>query len=151
MQDTLKSINPATLEIVGEVKVTTESELTDIVTNAQQAFKSWRQVPLKKRVKKITAAFESLEPLHRGLAQLMNQEMGKDVRRSMGEVSGVIYGAAYSADDVAAALKPNNVGGDTVMQYLPLGICAVISPWNYPLAMAVNLIEVLVTCACISK
>ncbi|NRA70999.1 MAG: aldehyde dehydrogenase [Gammaproteobacteria bacterium] len=140
MQDTLKSINPATLEIVGEVKVTTESELTDIVTNAQQAFKSWRQVPLKKRVKKITAAFESLEPLHRGLAQLMSQEMGKDVRRSMGEVSGVIYGAAYSADDVAAALKPNNVGGDTVMQYLPLGICAVISPWNYPLAMAVNLI-----------
>ena len=140
MNDILKSINPANGELLGTVKMTALNELTDIVTSAQQAFKSWRQVPLTQRAQIVSRAFESLEPMHQELAQLMSQEMGKDARRSMGEVSGVIYGAAYSAQEVAMALKPNDVGGNTVMQYLPLGISAVISPWNYPLAMATNLI-----------
>ncbi|NRA62061.1 MAG: aldehyde dehydrogenase [Psychrobium sp.] len=140
MTDTLKSINPATGELLGEVKITTSNELTTIVASARLAFKTWRQVPLNERADIIARAFSALEPKHQELASLMSQEMGKDKRRSMGEVSGVIYGAPYSVQDVAMAVKPVDVGGNTQMQYLPLGICAVISPWNYPLAMASNLI-----------
>lgn len=140
MIETVKSINPSNGKLLGEVYVTSEEELANKVKKSKEAFKKWRQVSINERVEIVSRAFESLEPMQRDLAKLMSMEMGKDARRSMGEVSGVIHSAAYFSQLVASALKPVNKGANTEIQYIPLGVAAVISPWNYPLAMAANLI-----------
>lgn len=66
--------------------------------------------------------------------------MGKDYRRATYEAGGTIQSGAYFADEIAQALAPERLDPGTELQYRPLGIVAVISPWNYPLAMANNLL-----------
>lgn len=140
MKETIKSLNPINGEVVGEVAITTDNELDNIIAQAKTAFKTWRNTPIDTRADIISRAFESLIPQQRDLATLISMEMGKDGRRASGEASGVIHSAEYIADLVATALKPTAQGANTQIHYMPLGVAAVISPWNYPLAMAANLI-----------
>ena len=63
--------------------------------------------------------------------------MGKKYDRGLSEVRGAIFVGSYYAKAAAKAITPNQ--GSNIY-YRPLGVCAVISPWNYPVAMAVNLI-----------
>ena len=65
--------------------------------------------------------------------------MGKDLGRSSGEVNGIRWGGTAIADEVFQALKPHDSYGGSI-EYAPLGVAAIISPWNYPLAMANNLL-----------
>ena len=65
--------------------------------------------------------------------------MGKDIRRSISEVQGTIWGGPHIANASLEALRSRNEGGATI-EYGPLGVALIISPWNYPLAMANNLI-----------
>jgi acyl-CoA reductase-like NAD-dependent aldehyde dehydrogenase len=65
--------------------------------------------------------------------------MGKDLRRSTSEVQGSIWGGPYIANSCLEALRSKKAGESTV-EYGSLGVAAIISPWNYPLAMANNLI-----------
>jgi len=51
-----------------------------------------------------------------------------------------VFGGPYIAKEAIEAFQPKAVGGRTTIEYRPLGVVAVISPWNYPLAMANNLI-----------
>jgi acyl-CoA reductase-like NAD-dependent aldehyde dehydrogenase len=140
MNNILKSINPSSGELIGEVKITSQDEINEKVVNARTAFNQWKLVPLNERVDIITRAFEALAPMQRGLAKLISMEMGKSGGRSVGEVSSVIHNAEYISSNVALSLRPTNKSAHTEIQYLPLGVAAVIAPWNYPLAMAANLI-----------
>jgi acyl-CoA reductase-like NAD-dependent aldehyde dehydrogenase len=139
MKNKLKSINPSTGELIGEVDVASTEDVTNAIEKAKRSFKQWRNKTIDERANIVSRAFQQLDPIHRDLAKLMSMEMGKNGGRSMGEVSGVIHSAEYFSDNVVLALKPTNMGMGTEVQYLPLGVVAVISPWNYPLAMAANL------------
>jgi acyl-CoA reductase-like NAD-dependent aldehyde dehydrogenase len=66
--------------------------------------------------------------------------MGKDTRRAGYEASGTLHGGRYLAAESAKAFSSQRLAGNSEIQYRPLGIVGVISPWNYPLAMANNLI-----------
>jgi acyl-CoA reductase-like NAD-dependent aldehyde dehydrogenase len=93
MSNMLKSINPSSGELIGEVKITSQNEINEKVENARTAFNTWKLVPVNERVEIITRAFEALAPMQRDLAKLMSMEMGKSGGRSMGEVSSVIHNA----------------------------------------------------------
>lgn len=65
--------------------------------------------------------------------------MGKDLGRATGEVSGCANDITFNAREIKKAITTQsiiNYGIETKLQYNPLGVCAVIAPWNYPLAMA---------------
>ncbi len=140
MGKTLCSYNPATGEPLGEVAVTPTGDINNMVARAGEAAKSWRELGIEGRVELIKKAWAGLESSMDDLAALLSREMGKDIRRSGGEVSGTVYGGEYLAREAANALQTRPAGGDTRVEYRPLGVAAVISPWNYPLAMANNLI-----------
>ena len=140
MTKKLISKNPSNGDYIGEVTVTSHAQLTSMVKTAKASFNDWRVMSTWERAKIVTQAFESLAPMQRDLAKLLSMEMGKTAGRSMGEVSGVIHSAEYFAHNVANALKTEKIGMKTQIQHRPLGVVAVISPWNYPLAMAANLI-----------
>lgn len=140
MKQEIISYDPSNGEELGSVPVTGKEELKAIVSDAHRAAKEWRALSFEERVVHLEQAYARMEPHIRALAELLSREMGKDIRRSSGEVGGSVHGGPYFARAAMDALQPRHMGGDTTVEYRPLGVVAVISPWNYPLAMANNLI-----------
>jgi succinate-semialdehyde dehydrogenase/glutarate-semialdehyde dehydrogenase len=140
MEKRLASYNPSNGELIGEVQVIDKQRIGDAVTRAHAALGNWINLGVDERVKVLQRAYLNLEPHINELAKLLAREMGKDIQRAGGEVNGTVHGGPYIAQEAAAALKTIDAGGGTRIEYRPLGVAAVISPWNYPLAMANNLI-----------
>lgn len=135
----LRSYDPSSGKIIGEVPITPADEIDRIVQASKEAKGRWQTLAIDERVGIIEKAYSLAEPKISELAELLSREMGKDIRRSSGEVSGAVYGGIYTAQSAMNALQPRHVGRSTI-EYKPFGIVAVISPWNYPLAMANNLL-----------
>ncbi|WP_020414052.1 aldehyde dehydrogenase family protein [Microbulbifer variabilis] len=139
MTQTLFSIDPLTGEQVGSVAVSNRDSISKKVAKAREAQIDWASQSLQQRVQALQHAYEKLQPLQSNLAQLISREMGKDTRRANYEAGGAIQGGIWLAEDAGKALRGQCNGGSEI-QYRPLGVVAVISPWNYPLAMANNLL-----------
>ncbi len=138
MKNNIFSFDPSKGEKLGEVPAATSQDIDGVVQKAKAASKAWRRVSLEERLATIQKAYAAAEPALHNLAELLSKEMGKDIRRSTSEVQGTIWGGPYMANSALEALRSKNTGGATI-EYVPLGVAAIISPWNYPLAMANNL------------
>lgn len=136
----MKSYDPSNDELLGELPVCDQAQLTDTLQKAKLAAKSWRQLDMAERVNAIKSAYLQMADDEERLSQLLSREMGKDIRRAAGEVGGAIHSSAYLADEVMVALQAQRLGYGTELHYKPLGVVAVIAPWNYPVMMANNLI-----------
>lgn len=139
MSQQLQSIDPSNGELLGAVTTATDSQIRQAVLKAKIAAPGWRGLSAARRVELIESAWSAAEPEIAALAELLSREMGKDIRRATGEVSGTVYGGPYIAHAAERALRPTTVGRTTI-EYQPFGTVALISPWNYPLAMANNLL-----------
>ncbi|MFT7683118.1 MAG: succinate-semialdehyde dehydrogenase/glutarate-semialdehyde dehydrogenase, partial [Moritella dasanensis] len=137
---TLTSYEPISRAAIGTVNITTAEQLPTLVNAAQQAQRDWAKLSLGMRQQQLNHAFQQLTPVQDQLAKLIGQEMGKDYRRATYEAGGTVQSASYFTDEIAQALAPERLDRNTELQYRPLGIVAVIAPWNYPLAMANNLL-----------
>ncbi|WP_022941214.1 aldehyde dehydrogenase family protein [Psychromonas hadalis] len=137
---TLTSYDPSTREAIGTVVITTAEQMPALVTSSRKAQKSWAALSLTQRQQIVTQAYQHLESVQDQLAKLISQEMGKDHQRATYEAGGTIQSAAYFAQEITAALSNEMLDRGTELQYRALGVVAVISPWNYPLAMANNLL-----------
>ncbi|MCP3899578.1 MAG: aldehyde dehydrogenase [Desulfobacteraceae bacterium] len=140
MENKLVSYDPSNGEIVGSVITTDIQEIQHIVEQSHTASVTWEKMDISDRVKLLHSAYSNLEPKINDFSILLAREMGKDIQRAGGEVSGTVYGGPYIAKDAEIALKTIDVGDGSRIEYRTLGVAAVISPWNYPLAMANNLI-----------
>ncbi|GAA0664017.1 aldehyde dehydrogenase family protein [Rheinheimera tangshanensis] len=140
MEPVLISTNPLNQEEVGRVTIASADEIARVVANARQAQPAWAALSVAERKNLVERAYTQLDTVHDDLVRLICLEMGKDFRRASYEVSGVIQSAPYLAEEVAQAVAPVSKGHGVELQYRPLGVVGVISPWNYPLAMANNLI-----------
>ncbi|AWF83137.1 aldehyde dehydrogenase [Microbulbifer sp. A4B17] len=139
MENILRSIDPLTGKAIGSLPVSKPQDIQDMVEKAHKAQQVWSSKSLQERVQLLQQAYTKLNAEERELAQLISREMGKDARRAQYEAGGVVQGGAWLAGDAGEALRAKRSGGSEI-QYRPLGVVAVISPWNYPLAMANNLI-----------
>ena len=140
MNTHLSSYDPSTGRELGKVPIAQPADLPAIVKNAKEAAKQWQSLGMSERLNLVRDAFTRIEPHTHELGILLSQEMGKDARRSMSEVGGSAYSASYIAEQAFSALQSQKLNRTTELQYQPLGVAAVISPWNYPMAMACNLI-----------
>ena len=140
MGEPLISYDPSNGKPLGEVEVTSTAEIHRIVDSARIAASKWRQRPIDERLRIVEQAYEGLEPHMKELATLLSREMGKDLRRASGEVQGSVFGSGFLAQAAMEALQSKDLGDGTRIEYAPLGVVALISPWNYPLAMANNLL-----------
>ncbi len=140
MTKMLKSYDPSNNEKLGEVRVATPEEIAEKVNQAHKAGTEWTALGLDDRLAVIERAWARAESYIPELANVMAREMGKDIQRAGGETNGTVHGGPYIAREAREALKSRTAAGGTTVEYRPLGVAAVISPWNYPLAMANNLI-----------
>jgi acyl-CoA reductase-like NAD-dependent aldehyde dehydrogenase len=133
------SYNPSNGQKLGEVQALNKEQIHEVVQKAKVAAAKWKQVKLEDRLTSIKQAYSAAESSLNPLAELLSKEMGKDIRRSTSEVQGTIWGGPYLANSALDAFRSKNAGGATI-EYGSLGVAVIISPWNYPLAMANNLL-----------
>ncbi len=131
--------NPATGEILAKVPDLGASETTAAVEAAEAAFKPWAGKLAKERSVILRKWFDLIMANQEDLAQIMTAEQGKPLAESRGEV-------AYAASFVEFyAEEAKRIYGETIPSPFPnariivqrqaIGVCAAITPWNFPAAM----------------
>ena len=131
--------NPATGDVIAEVAKVGAEETRRAIEAAETAMTAWRAVPAKQRAAIMRNWFNLVMENQEDLARIMTVEQGKTLAESRGEVA---YGASYIEwfaeqakridGDVIPAPGPDK---RIVCIKQPVGVCAAITPWNFPNAM----------------
>ncbi|BAZ08085.1 L-glutamate gamma-semialdehyde dehydrogenase [Calothrix sp. NIES-3974] len=139
-QDTVDSVNPSQpSEIVGTIGLASIDQAETAIQAAKAAFPSWRKTPPQKRADILRQAAQIMETRRAELSAWIVLEVGKPVREADAEVSEAIDFCRYYAEEMerlAAGVNYDVLGETNRYIYQPRGIAVVISPWNFPLAIA---------------
>ncbi len=138
--ETFRSINPAdTAEVVGVVSKSGREDVDKAVEAARNAFRGWSLTPAPKRGEIIFRAAEALVRRKEELGELMTREMGKILKETLGDVQEAIDMGYYMAGEgrrLAGETIPSELPDkDCKSLRVPVGVCALITPWNFPLAI----------------
>jgi succinate-semialdehyde dehydrogenase/glutarate-semialdehyde dehydrogenase len=133
----LKSYNPATGDLVGEVPITAPDDIPGIVERSRAAQPAWEALGHDGRARLLMQAAESFLTRADELGRLITQEMGKPLREAIGEAKS-LADVKHELEEIQEALAPETFedGRDrSTVYHDPLGVCAAITPWNFPMAM----------------
>ena len=138
--DQVDVINPATTEVINRIPLSSESDVDRAVQSAAQAFQSWRETPATDRIQYLFALKQLLEEHLDQIAQTITIECGKTLTESKGELRRAIENVevacgipilmqGYNSEDIASGI-------DETMIRQPVGVCAAITPFNFPAMIA---------------
>ena len=134
----LVSIDPATDEPVGSVHITPVTAIADVVAEARATAPAWRALGPVGRAELLEQAGPIFMERADELGELLSREQGKPLREAVGEVKSCGWNLRGELDEIIEALAPEELEDArtrTVLHRDPLGVCAVISPWNFPISM----------------
>lgn len=149
-EQTLDVLNPATNEILAMVPVSTKEDVNQAVAAAKEAFKSWKNVPVPKRARILFKFHTLLSDNHEELAKLIVQENGKAFKEAYGEVQRGIECVEFAAG-APTLMMGENLSGiaeniDSEMFRYPLGVVGGITPFNFPMMVALWMFPMAVAC-----
>lgn len=134
----LQSLNPLNGEVVGTVVVTPPQDIPGLVARARAAQPEWAELGPARRAELLGRAAARFKERAEELARLITREMGKPIRESQGEARGIGAGLVSELEEIVQALEPEKVEKNHLRSFIhrdPLGVCAAITPWNFPVAM----------------
>lgn len=132
------SRNPYNNEVMAEFDTLTDAELENKIQKAQSAFKTWKKTSFEERAKILHKAADLIRERTQELAALNTKETGKLISVALMENNMCADILDYNADHGAEFLKPHyletgdQMAGNAVGIYQPLGIIYEIEPWNVP-------------------
>lgn len=135
---TIPVLNPASQETLAKVPYgkKTASDISDAVAKATLAFETWSRVPVMQRVKPLYKLKQLLEDHAEEIARTITLEAGKTLAESRGELQRAIENVevACGTPSLIQSEYSENIatGIDEYMVRQPLGVCACISPFNFP-------------------
>jgi len=139
----LDSVNPGkNSELVGKVGQISVEQAEIAMNAAKVAFPSWKKTPVKKRANILRIAADLMEQRRHELNAWICLEVGKIIPQADGELSEAIDFCRYYADEMECLAKGENydiAGENNRYFYQPKGIAVVISPWNFPFAIATGM------------
>jgi aldehyde dehydrogenase (NAD+) len=132
--------NPAdTRDLIGIFPHSDERDVNDAVEAAKRAFETWRLVPAPRRAEIIYTAGQLLMERKEDFARDMTCEMGKVLKETRGDVQEAIDTAYYMAGEgrrLFGATTPSELRNKFAMSVrMPIGVCGMITPWNFPMAI----------------
>ncbi|MGC5166580.1 NAD-dependent succinate-semialdehyde dehydrogenase [Luteimicrobium sp. DT211] len=144
--------DPATGALLKEIASATVADGVAALDAASEAFPAWAATPARERAEILRRAFDLLQERKEDVALLMTLEMGKPLAEARGEVA---YGGEFLRwfSEETAHLQgrygPNPEGtGRMIVTHHPVGPCFLITPWNFPLAMATRKIAPALAAGC---
>jgi acyl-CoA reductase-like NAD-dependent aldehyde dehydrogenase len=134
---TIVSTNPGrNYELVGEVRVSSAAEIAVAVREARAAQPAWQALGVAGRVKALEAVPSLFEQHRQEIAEIIAREMGAPAARADGSTSWALNRMRWNLDNAAVCLAPEvtfeNAEEIHKVFYEPLGVAAVITPWNFP-------------------
>ncbi|KFY36951.1 hypothetical protein V495_07497 [Pseudogymnoascus sp. VKM F-4514 (FW-929)] len=131
-------VNPATRQELWDVPIASDQDLNDAVVAARKAFPGWRDTPIEKRKELLGKLVESFETHSDDFIELLCRESGKPRKSAAFEVGMIagLFGHHIGLDMPSDRLEDDEKIVYT--EYTPLGICAAICPWNFPIALMVG-------------
>lgn len=140
----LEMRNPATAEKLGELRAASKEEVQQKMTLAREAGSSWKAVPLKERLAYMRRLRIILVDRAEELAENIAQDTGKvKLEALMSDLFPTVGLIRYYEKKAASILKSKRVptplalfGRRSRIEYRPMGVVAVISPWNYPFQLS---------------
>jgi malonate-semialdehyde dehydrogenase (acetylating)/methylmalonate-semialdehyde dehydrogenase len=129
-------INPATQEVLARVPFATPDEVQQAVASAQTAFKTWRKTPIGARARIFLRYQQLIRENMKELAAILTAEQGKTLADAEGDVFRGLEVVEHAAGigNLQLGELANNVanGVDTYTLLQPIGVCAGITPFNFP-------------------
>lgn len=131
--------DPATGQVLGTVPDMSGDETAQAIAAAETAFQSWRKVPHAARAAALERWFALMETHAEDLALILTQEQGKPLSEARGEIT---YGSSFvkwfaeEARRIEGSVIPSPAGDrQIVVMKEPVGVSAIVTPWNFPNAM----------------
>ncbi|KAH8243953.1 hypothetical protein KR032_011766 [Drosophila birchii] len=133
--------NPSSGEVIGKVPNMTVADAQKAINAAKQAYESkeWRSLTAKDRSNLLKKWHKLIEQNSQEIAEIMTAESGKPINESKGEVA---YGNAFVEwfaeearriyGEIVPSASPNR---EIIVMKQPIGVAALITPWNFPMAM----------------
>ncbi len=137
---TFENINPADkYDTIGNFALSGPEDLDHAVTAASKSFESWKRVPAPKRGDTLRRAGDIFTRRKDELARIMTREMGKPVFETKGDIQEAIDTAYYAAAETRRLFgynTPSELPDKMNLSFrVPVGICGIITAWNFPIAV----------------
>ncbi len=136
---TIDVTNPATGKVIGTVPDMSAEDTRRAIEAADTAFRAWRKVPNGERAAKLERWFDLMEEHADDLALILTLEQGKPLSEARGEIT---YGASFvkwfaeEARRIEGGIIPAPTNDRKILALKePVGVSAIITPWNFPNAM----------------
>lgn len=150
--DALDVVNPATGEVFARVGTIARDRVARAISDAAEAWLSWRKLSGKQRGAYILKIIEALGKRSDEIARTITLENGKPLPQSRGEVAMTIDHFRWFAAEAERAygrVVPNQVAGKRhLVLRTPVGVVGAIAPWNFPLVLAVRKIAPALAAGC---
>ncbi|HEY1867082.1 MAG TPA: aldehyde dehydrogenase family protein, partial [Candidatus Cybelea sp.] len=147
----IRSVNPADPnEIVGLTSAASKEQANEAIEAAAQAFDSWRHRTLPERAAYIFKAAELLRSRRFDYDALLVYEVGKSWSEADGDIAEAIDFLEYYAREALRYAQPQPIvpieGERNELVYIPLGVGAVIPPWNFAGAIMIGMTAAAIVC-----
>ncbi|KAG5895640.1 hypothetical protein JTB14_008649 [Gonioctena quinquepunctata] len=149
--------NPANGEIVGTVPDMDIQDAQNAINAAAEAFKTWKSTTVKERSQLLRKWFNLLGENQDAIAKIMTAESGKPLSESVGEIiygNGFVEWFSEQARNVRGEIIQSPVNSKKILvDHHPIGVAALITPWNFPHAMITRKASaaLAVGCTCVIK
>jgi len=131
--DTIEVINPATEEPIETIAMGTASDVDNAVAAAKAAFETWSQTSVEERLALLDRIIEVYKSRMGEIGTAISQEMGAPLSLAMRGQAGAGIGHFTTARKVLSEFSFEQEIGTTLVVREPVGVCALITPWNWPI------------------
>jgi aldehyde dehydrogenase (NAD+) len=137
---TFENRNPADRrDLIGAFQDSTADDVETAIAAAARAYSSWRLVPAPRRAELLLSAARLLVERKEAFARDMTREMGKVLEETRGDVQEAIDMTSFMAGEgrrLYGQTVPSELRDKFAMSVRqPLGVCSIITPWNFPMAI----------------
>lgn len=143
-------VNPANQEVLAQVPCATDAEMDAAIASASETFKTWKDVPITERARIMMKYAALLKENHDELATIICHELGKTFEDAKGDVwRGIeVVEQAANAPSLMMGETMENVARkiDTYSYMQPLGVCAGITPFNFPAMIPLWMFPLAIVC-----
>lgn len=143
-------INPATQEVIGRVPFATVQEVDAAIQSAQDAFASWRQTPIQARMRIMLKLQDLIRANMKEIAQVLTAEQGKTLADAEGDIQRglevVEHACSIGTLQMGEYVEGVARGVDTYTLQQPLGVCAGITPFNFPAMIPLWMFPMAIVC-----
>ncbi|GAA5185365.1 CoA-acylating methylmalonate-semialdehyde dehydrogenase [Acinetobacter kookii] len=143
-------VNPATQEVLGQVPFATPEEVNAAIAAAQNALASWRQTPIQARMRIMLKLQDLIRSNLKSIAQVLTAEQGKTLADAEGDIQRglevVEHACSIGTLQMGEYIEGVARGVDTYTLQQPLGVCAGITPFNFPAMIPLWMFPMAIVC-----